>query len=88
MASNSKSYSAPKVYGAWVGGTYFQPGQSLPPGTTEFRVSAVENITGTHHGWRTVHEIFAVGTSFDDIDDEMYQLFSDLAEEYGVPFGG
>ena len=84
MAKARGASYAPKYYGAWVGGQYYNPGDKLPAGTTEYRVSAIENITGTAHGWRTVNEIFAVGTSYSEIDDAIAELWEDLGDQYGL----
>ena len=75
-------YRAPKYYGAWVEGVYYNPGGWLPLGTEQYRVTAMENIFDTENGWRSVSAIIDVGTSFDDIDDEIYSLFEDLSETY------
>lgn len=84
--ARSGRYKSPDRYGAWVDGDYYAPGQLLPDGTTEFRVRAIENITGTEHGWRTVSQMFTINDDIEDIEDEFELLFEELAEEYGVRF--
>lgn len=84
--ARSGRYHAPDRYGAWVGGEYYQPGQLLPEGTTEFNVRAIENISGTEHGWRTVSLLASADIDFEELEDEFELMFAELAEEYGIRF--
>lgn len=79
-----RRYRAPDYYGAWVGGQYYNPGSFLPAGTQEYRVVDIENLSGNQYGWRTVQEVFQVGTTRAEIDEAMAELFSDLAHDYGI----
>jgi hypothetical protein len=78
---------APRFYGAWVEGRYYQPGSFLPRGTTAY--SAVE-IMIVPEGMRarigadyiTVVERFAVGAILKEIADTMRDKFERILARY------
>lgn len=71
---------APEYYGAWVGGEYYEPGALLPRGTTDYLVVAVENLERYEGDWKTVQEMFEVGTDIDEIEAVIGELFEAMIE--------
>lgn len=82
--AKERRYQAPREYGAWVGGRWYAPRQLLPAGTTEYMIIGTEDLLGGGTGWRTVHALFDVGTSFDEIEAEIGEMFEQLSNKYGI----
>jgi hypothetical protein len=76
---------APAYYGAWVEGQYYNPGERMPVGTADYVVRDVEIVESREGfrgrsdlGYRSVHAVFAVGTSLDEIEAELGEMFEEL----------
>lgn len=83
--AKQRRYKAPSGYGAWVGDEFFEAGQLLPAGTEQYRVVTIEFVEGLARGWRTIQEIFTVGTPVSEIEDEFESMIAEMEATKSPP---